>query len=49
MSKKLELTEEEEELITAIRNLRNSKHNYSYQLEDYVRQLFDRIIDEIKD
>jgi hypothetical protein len=49
MNKKLELTEEEQELIEAIRNLQNSKHNYSYQLEDYVRELFDRIIDEIRD
>jgi hypothetical protein len=49
MKEKIILTEKERELIEAIRNLRNSKHNYSYQLEDYARELFDRMIDEIKD
>jgi hypothetical protein len=49
MKEKLILTEKEKELIEAIRNLRNSKHNYSYQLEDYSRELFDRMIDEIRD
>jgi hypothetical protein len=47
--KTIGLTEKEHELIESIRNLKNSKHNYSYQLEDYVRELFDRMIDEIKD
>ena len=47
MYKELILTEEEKELIEAIRNLKNSKHNYSWQLEQYVRELFDRMIDEI--
>jgi hypothetical protein len=43
------LTEQEWELIETIRNLKNSKHNYSYQLEEYARELFDRMLDEIKD
>lgn len=29
-------------------NLNNSKHNYSCQLEMYARDLFDILIDEIK-
>ena len=41
------LTEQEADLIEAIRNLKNSKHNYSYELEKYVRDLFDNMIDEI--
>ena len=45
----IKLTEKEKELIEAIRNLKKSKHNYSYQLEDYVRELFDKMIDEIKE
>ena len=35
--KELELTEHEEELIEAIRNFKNSRHNYSWQLELYKR------------
>jgi hypothetical protein len=49
MKQEIILTEEEKELIEAIRNLKNSKHNYSFQLEDYVRELFDRMLDEIRD
>ncbi|MBP1637263.1 MAG: hypothetical protein H6Q18_52 [Bacteroidetes bacterium] len=42
----LELTDKEKELIEAIRNLKNSNHNYSQELELYVRQLFEELIDE---
>ncbi|MDR1436822.1 MAG: ArsR family transcriptional regulator [Candidatus Symbiothrix sp.] len=49
METKIILTEKERELIEAIRNLKKSKHNYSCQLEAYARELFDRMIDEIKD
>ena len=48
MERKIILTEKERELIEAIRNLKNSKHNYSVQLEEYVRELFDRMLDEIR-
>ena len=40
----LKLTEKEQELIEAIRNLKNSKHNYSWELELYVRGLFEMIL-----
>jgi len=49
MNRRIILTEKERELIEAIRNLRNSRHNYSYQLEDYVRELFNKMIDGIND
>jgi hypothetical protein len=49
MEEKIILTEKEKELIEAIRNLKNSRLNYSWQLEDYTRELFDRMIDEIND
>ena len=39
-----ELTEDEAELIEAIRNLKSSKHNISEQLEWYVRDLFEQIL-----
>lgn len=38
-------TDKEEELIEAIRNLRNSKHNYSLELEFYVRELFEKLLE----
>lgn len=41
----LKLTKEEKELIEAIRNLKNSKHNYSKALELYVRELFEALIE----
>lgn len=41
----LKLTDEERELIEAIRNLKNSKHNYSKTLELYVRALFEALIE----
>jgi len=36
------------ELNEVIRNFNNSNHNYSYQLELYLRNFFDELIDEIK-
>ena len=45
---KRELKEKLDELMEAILNLNNSKHNPSEELEDYVRDLFDTIIDEIR-
>lgn len=40
-----EITEKEWELITALRNFRNSKHNPSIQMELYI----DQLIDELKE
>ena len=45
---KNDLDEKLKELNEVIRNLNNSKHNYSFQLETYTRDLFDQLIDEIK-
>jgi len=45
---KEKLDEKLKELNEVIRNLNNSKHNYSFQLEMYTRDLFDKLIDEIK-
>lgn len=42
------LNEKLEELIELLRNLNNSKHNYSLQLEMFIRDYFDILIDEIK-
>ena len=47
MDKKLEkrnLTEEEWDLIEAIRNYKNSKHNPSFELEWYALQLFENLL-----
>lgn len=41
----MQVTEKEQELIEAIRNLRNSKHNYSWELEMWVRELFERLLE----
>ena len=41
-----DLTEKERELIEAIRNLKKSKHNYSLELEFWVRELFERLLEE---
>ena len=38
------LTDEERELIEAIRNYKNSLHNHSFELEDYARMLFDNLM-----
>lgn len=42
---KKELIEKEWELIEALRNYRNSKHNLSIQLELYI----DQLVDELKE
>ena len=36
-----------EELVEAIKNLNDSRHNPSDELENYARDLFETIIDEI--
>ena len=41
-----ELTEKEAELIEAIRNLKSSKHNPSKNLEIFVRELIDELLNE---
>ena len=46
MKHEVELTEKEFELLEAIRNFKNSRHNYSRQLEEYVRELFDEMMDD---
>ena len=45
---KSKLEKQLKELNEIIRNLNNSKHNYSFQLEMYTRDFFDNLIDEIK-
>lgn len=45
MKKQKSITEKEWELITALRNFRNSRHNPSYQLELFI----DRLVDELKE
>lgn len=46
---KRELTEQEWELLEAIRNFKNSRHNPSPQLEAYVLQLVDEIMYDLED
>lgn len=41
-----QLTEQEKELIEAIRNFKNSKHNYSPELEFWIRELFEKLLYE---
>lgn len=40
------LTEKERDLIMALRNFRNAKHNPSIQLELYIDQLVDELKEE---
>ncbi len=42
----MKLTEKEQELIEAIRNLKKTKHNYSVELELWVRELFDNLLND---
>ncbi len=42
---KFKLTDEELELIEVLRNVKNSRHNYSEELEEYARELFERFFD----
>lgn len=42
----MDLTNKEKELIEAIRLLKKTKHNPSWELEMWVRELFERLIDE---
>ena len=43
MKKSKKITEREWELIEALRNFRNSKHNPSLQLELFIEELVDRL------
>lgn len=45
MKKSKSITEKEWELIEALRNFRNSKHNPSVQLELFI----DQLVDELKE
>lgn len=45
MEKSKTITDKEWELIEALRNFRNSKHNPSIQLELYI----DQLVDELKE
>ncbi len=42
----MKLTEQEKELIEAIRNFKKSKHNYSEELEEWVKRLFEILLYE---
>jgi len=42
----MKLTEQEKELIEAIRNFKKSKHNYSTQLEEWIIRLFEKLLYE---
>lgn len=42
----IELTENERELIEAIRLLKNSRHNPSWELEMWIRELFERLLED---
>lgn len=42
----MKLTEQEKELIEAIRNFKKSKHNYSVQLEEWIIRLFEKLLYE---
>lgn len=44
--KVMKLTEQEKELIEAIRNFKKSKHNYSVQLEEWIIRLFEKLLYE---
>ena len=46
MKKSKKITEREWELIEALRNFRNSKHNPSLQLELFIEELVDRLKEE---
>ena len=41
-----ELTEKEQELIEAIRNVQKSKHNQSKELRRYAKELFDVLLND---
>lgn len=41
-----DLTEQEKELIEAIRNYKKSKHNPSQSLKRYARDLFETLLDD---
>lgn len=41
-----DISEEEKELLEAIRLLKKSKHNPSWELEMWVRELFEKLLEE---
>ena len=45
MKEQIILTEQEAELIECIRNIKNTRHNYSFYYEKYVRELFEQLIE----
>lgn len=45
----MNLTEKEEELILLIRDLKKTKHNYSFELEWYIRELFEKLLYDEED
>lgn len=42
--KEMKLTKQEKELIEAIRNFKKAKHNYSEQLEFWIREQFEKLL-----
>lgn len=38
------LTDEQRELLEAIENFRNSKHNYSERLEEFAKECFEKMM-----
>lgn len=42
----LKLTEKEFELITVVRSFKKSKHNPSFEMEMYIRELFEDYLSE---
>lgn len=49
MKKSKKITEKEWELIEALRNFRNSRHNPSIQFELYIDQLIDELKEQDED
>ena len=41
----MKLSDKEKELIEVLRNVKNSRHNYSEKLEEYARELFEEFFD----
>ncbi|HVZ96427.1 MAG TPA: hypothetical protein VG847_06105 [Chitinophagaceae bacterium] len=40
----MKLTKKEKELIEAIRAFKKAKHNYSMEIEWFIRELFERLL-----
>lgn len=41
----MKLTEDEKNLIEVLRDVKNSRHNYSEELEEHARELFEKFFD----